>query len=154
MSYALYNLSYRIRSLYPEMFSNSMPHKPEPNSDWKHILFLLRQLRFSSDQWNSITHKQLYLSLLDSKQAELPKINSCLKPSSCSEVLLLSKIFPKSRRKWHLKWNILDISSANSTQGTGSIVLQMEKNELTHVNSAQAWMILSNTFAMIARYLV
>ena len=63
MSYALYNLSYRIRSLYPEMFSNSIPHKLEPNSDWKHILFLLRQLRFSSDEWNKITHKQLYLSL-------------------------------------------------------------------------------------------
>ena len=99
MSYALYNLSYRIRSLYPEMFSNSMPHKPDPNSDWKHILFLLRQLRFSSDQWNSITHKQLYLSLLDSKQAELPKINSCLKPSSWSEVLLLSKPFKNLSNK-------------------------------------------------------
>ena len=57
VSCTLYNLSYQIRSLYPEMFSNSMPHKLEPNSDWKHILFLLRQLRFSSDQWNSITHK-------------------------------------------------------------------------------------------------
>ena len=63
-------------SLYPEMFFNSMPHKREPNSDWKHILFLLRQLRFSSDQWNNITYKQLYLSLLDSKQPELPKTNS------------------------------------------------------------------------------
>ena len=99
MSYSLYNLSYRIRSLYPEMFSNSMPHKPEPNSDWKHIPFLLRPLRFSSDLWNSIAHKQLYLSLSDSKLAELPKINCSLKPSSWSEVLLLSKIFPTSRRK-------------------------------------------------------
>ena len=99
MSHALYNLSYRIPSLYPEMFSNSMPHKPEPNSDWKHILFfLLRLLRFSSDQWNNITHKQLYLYLLDSKQAELPKINSSLKPSSWSEVLL-SKPFKNLSNK-------------------------------------------------------
>ena len=82
MSYALYNLSYRIRSLYPEMLPKSMPHMPEPNSEWKHILFLLRQLRFSSDQWNNISHKQLYFSLLDSKQAELPKINSSIKISS------------------------------------------------------------------------
>ena len=93
------DISLTIRSLYPEIFSNNMPHKPEPNSDWKHILFLLRQLRFSSDQLNNITHKQLYLSVLDSKQPELPKINSCLKPSSWSEVLLLPKPFKNLSNK-------------------------------------------------------
>ena len=46
MSYALYNLSNRIRSLYPEMFSNSIPHKPEPNSDWKQILFFTSSAAF------------------------------------------------------------------------------------------------------------
>ena len=46
MSYALYNLSHRIRSLYSEMFSNSMPHKPEPNSDRKHILFFTSSAAF------------------------------------------------------------------------------------------------------------
>ena len=76
-----------------------MPHKPEPISDWKHILFLLRQLHFSSDQWNKISHKQLYLSLLDSKQAELSKINSSLKPSSWIEALLLSKPFKNLSNK-------------------------------------------------------
>ena len=141
MSYALYSLSYRIRSLYPEMFSYSMPHKPEPSSDWKHILFLLRQLPFSSDQWSNISHKQLYLSLSDSKQAKLSKINSSLKPSlglKFYSFQSLSKVFPSSRRKGHSKWHILDISLANSTQGMGSIVLPMEKNELLHINSDQA----------------
>ena len=51
----------------------------------------ISQLHFSSEQWNSISHKQFYLFLLDSKQAELPKISSSLKPTSWSEVLLLPK---------------------------------------------------------------
>ena len=54
---------------------------------------------FFSNQRNNITHKQFYLFLLDSKQAELPKINSSLKPSSWSEVLLLSKPFKSLSNK-------------------------------------------------------
>ena len=100
MSYALYNLSYRIRSLYPEMFFNRMPHKPEPNSDWKHVLFLLCQLRFLRTNGTTFrTNNFIPLSLLDLKQAELPKINSSLKPSSWSEVLLLSKPFKNLSNK-------------------------------------------------------
>ena len=79
--------------LYPEMFFSSMLHEPEPGSASDTHPFLLRRLHFSSDQWNNISHKQLYLSFLDSKQPKLPKINSFLNSSSWTKVLLLSKPF-------------------------------------------------------------
>ena len=154
MSYILYNLSYRIRSLYPEIFSNNMPYKPELSSDWKHILFLLRQEHFSSEQLNYISHKQLYLSLLDSKQAELPRINSSLKPSFWSEVLLLWRLFRNfSNKQKKVTFKMAHFGyffgKFNSRYVTNQLT-NGKKNEIAPVNSAQASMILSNTFVMTA----
>ena len=86
-----------------------------------------------------------------------PLTNSSVKPSSWSEVLLLSKSFTNlSNKQKEVTFKLAHFGYffGKFNSGTVSIVLQMEKNELTHVTSAQAWMILSNTFAMIARSLV
>ena len=90
-TYGLYNLSYHCRTWRPGLFSNCRPHRPEPNKDWKQLLSLFRQCAVPVDQWQEITHKQLYHTFLNSTPCELPKLNGRLQPCSWSEILLLSK---------------------------------------------------------------
>ena len=90
-TYGIYNLGYHIRKIDPTLFTNSKPHRSEPNDDWKHLLSLYGQDPLTINQWTELTHKQTYHTFLDSHPAKLPTLTGRLQPTSWAEVLLLTK---------------------------------------------------------------
>ena len=93
IKYAKYNLSYRIRDSYPIIFANNMPHRPQPNAQWKALLNIINARPLLPEDWMETTHKRLYQHLLQSTPCPLPNINSRHQPQDWTEILLLRKSY-------------------------------------------------------------
>ena len=61
MIYALYNIGSKIKPFKPALYSNSQPHSLKPNSYWSQILEALSKINISSDGFEILTFKSLYL---------------------------------------------------------------------------------------------
>ena len=82
IQYAKYNLSSKICTINKNLYSNSMPHRPQPNSTWSTILRIISKHSLACDQLTETTFKQLYLRLLDAPPLPLPALNSNTPPTS------------------------------------------------------------------------
>ena len=89
IKFGLYNLGYKIRNLFPQVYTPNQLQRHTPNKDWSHLLNLLNKHQIPHDQWQDITHKSLYIALLQSTPAPLPKLNARLQPTAWGKVLLL-----------------------------------------------------------------
>ena len=88
--YGIYNLGTRIKDILPEIYSNSMPHRPKPNSQWNLLLETIKSHPITSEKWTEISHQDLYQTILKSTPCQLPRINASAQPTNWSQILLLA----------------------------------------------------------------
>ena len=61
--WAVYNLFYRIKHINKKLFINSQPHALTPNTTWNDLFQIFMKIKNKINDWDNISHKQLYLAL-------------------------------------------------------------------------------------------
>ena len=64
MSYSIYNIGTKILYIKPGLYSNSQPHRPNPNPLWSKTLSLFTKISTSPQDIDNLTFKSLYQTLL------------------------------------------------------------------------------------------
>ena len=64
MAYGVYNIGTKFLPIKPDLYSNSQPHRPKPNSLWTKTLFLYTKISNPSETIDNLTFKSLYQTLL------------------------------------------------------------------------------------------
>ena len=82
LTYAIYNLGTKIIPFQLDLYTNSQPHRPNPNPHWKKILTLLAKINAKLEALSKLSFKQLNLHLLKSKTNPLPKLPTNFNPTS------------------------------------------------------------------------
>ena len=95
MFYAIYNIGTKILHIKPGLYSNSQPHRPNPNSLWSKTLSLFSKISTSQNIEN-LTFKSLYQILLQPDPNPIPISNtttphSWLRLTLANPLLLFSK---------------------------------------------------------------
>ena len=91
--YSIYNLGSLIRPFKLEFYSNSEPHRPNPNPYWKQILSLLSKTKINPSELHSLSFKSLYSHLLNTDPFPLPSKTGT--PSNRHSWLRLTLFQPK-----------------------------------------------------------
>ena len=86
--YAKYNLGSKLIPFDPSQFSNSMPHRPLPNQDWKIMLQLIKSKNLNPSNLTNTNFKQLYLQLLNLPPILTQNINASVVPHSWLRIAL------------------------------------------------------------------
>ena len=86
--FAKYNLGSKLNPFDSLQFSNSMPHRPLPNQNWKIILQLIKSKNLYPSNLTNTKFKQLYLQLLNLPPIPIPNINASVVPYSWLRIAL------------------------------------------------------------------
>ena len=78
MSYAIYNIGTKILHIKPGLYSNSQPHRPNPNPLWSKILSLFTKISISPQEVDNLTFKSLYQTLLQPDPNPIPLQNTTI----------------------------------------------------------------------------
>ena len=76
MSYAIYNIGTKILQIKPGLYSNSQPHRPNPNSLWSKTLSLFTKT--PPQNIDNLTFKSLYQTLHQPDSNPIPLLNTAI----------------------------------------------------------------------------
>ena len=72
MVHAIYNLGSKILPYQESLYSNSQPHRPNPNLTWKKILANSKKIATPPDELHTLSFKSLYLQFLNPDPIPIP----------------------------------------------------------------------------------
>ena len=76
MTYGIYNIGTKILSIKRDLYSNSQPHRPKPNTLWTKTLSLYTKISIPSETIDNLTFKSLYQTLLKPDPNPTPITNT------------------------------------------------------------------------------
>ena len=74
MTYALYNIGFKIKPFNQALYSNPQPLSPKPNFYWSRILKAISKIDISPDAFETLTFKSLYLLILNPDSNSIPSL--------------------------------------------------------------------------------
>ncbi|CAK8685085.1 unnamed protein product [Clavelina lepadiformis] len=94
IQWARYNMGTLVKQINPNIYSNSIPHRPKPNETWKKRWDILQKYNLLAYKMHATTSKELYRTLLEQKCTQsdikddqdqpIPWTNILLKIKNCN----------------------------------------------------------------------